>query len=323
MSNEYRHVCFKDLENYFKIDDYFSNLTDSEIKLIQKNLNVPSTDDIKQQQTGIVEGSYLQIKELVDSNNLNVSCRYIVNDFQTIYISNTGEVWGQDKNPSRIYSVLLTPISSNTFSNRVSLLENDILLKWEVLYDFTQEELKPGIFNKGKITYLKDQNNNSAYYDFKNVLFNVTLKSSEIQGLLQDVSINMYTFSKINQLRCEDNSESSSVINNQFEQDCYENVFLGDTNNNHFYGGFKKNLFAKGCQYCKFEWNTTNNKFIEKISYSQGSIQNAYVTGTSYDTYISKEFRMVNSLQGTEPIFIVTFIDGDTLATQIVKLEKA
>jgi hypothetical protein len=44
--NEYRHVCFKDLDNYFKRDDYFSDLTSQEKKLVRKNLGLSIVDDI-------------------------------------------------------------------------------------------------------------------------------------------------------------------------------------------------------------------------------------------------------------------------------------
>jgi type VI protein secretion system component Hcp len=97
-------------------------------------------------------------------------------------------------------------------------------------------------------------------------------------------------------------------------------VFLGTVRNNHFYGGFKKNIFAKGCEYNKFEWNMYNNVFTEKVNYTQGSIQNAYVASTSYDSFITKEFKMLHSLDNSEPVFVVTYLDGDTLTTQVLKL---
>jgi hypothetical protein len=64
--NEYRHVCFKDLKNYFKRDDYFGNLLDSEKKLIRENLQVASVDDIKERESGVAEGTYEEIKYLAD-----------------------------------------------------------------------------------------------------------------------------------------------------------------------------------------------------------------------------------------------------------------
>jgi hypothetical protein len=70
---------------------------------------------------------------------------------------------------------------------------------------------------------------------------------------------------------------------------------LGETVNNIFYGGFKNNIFISDCKYNKFEWNTSGNKFTSNITYAQGSIQNALVETSSYDSAISKEFKMLNN----------------------------
>lgn len=321
--NEYRHVCFKDLEKYRRKDDYFENLTKNEILLIRENLGISNNGFDSDEYNSIVYGTYDEINRRVKSNALELTNRYIITDFQTIYKSNTGEVWGLSNHPSKKYSIILTPVSSNTFDQRVILLEDNEPLNWEVYYDFTQEIID-GIPTKGKITYLRDSNNNSAYYDFKNILFRIKLRSSEVTSLLQDSDIDLYTFSKptSNPYVYEDNSDSPNVINNQFDKDCYENVFLGDiTNNNHFYGGFKKNLFLKNCQYNKFEWNTTNNIFTESVTYTSGSIENALMN-VSYDSAVSKELKMLYTLQESEPIFVLTFFDGDTLTNQVIKLMK-
>lgn len=318
--NDYRHVCFKDLENYFKRDDYFGNLTSPEKKLILENLGAASSLDIKEIELGVVEKTYEEIKTLADSSQLILKNRYIISDFQTIYTSNTGATWGIDVNPSKVYSIILTPASESTFDSRVSILHEGVPMNWEVRYDFTQETLLDGTLTKGRITYLKDQNNNSAYYDFKNYMFATELKSSEVTGLERDVTIPMFTFSKLESGVRYDNSDS--VFNNHFEEDCWENVIIGDASNNHFYGGFKKNLFLKGCEYNKFEWNTTNNKFKEKVSYTQGSIKGAIVDNTNYDSTISKEFKMLQTSTSSEPVFVVTYLDEDTLTTQVIRLNK-
>jgi hypothetical protein len=42
---------------------------------------------------------------------------------------------------------------------------------WEVEYDPTRKVLSDGVPTKGQITFLWDDNGNSAFYDFKNVRF--------------------------------------------------------------------------------------------------------------------------------------------------------
>lgn len=312
--NEYRHVCFKDLENYVKRDEYFGNLSEAELEQIRHNLNVPS----KTEAGNVCEGTYADIKRLVDQDNLNLGSTYVITDFQTIYKCDD-EVWGLEVQPSQVYKIILTPASSNSFNPVVSVLKDDVVMPWEVRYSFTPEAILDGIYTKGKITYLKDEKNNSAYYDFKNIKFKKTLLSSEVSGLIQDSILPMYTFSSLVDGVCVENS--SEAINNQFDQDCYGNVFMGNTKNNHFYGGFKNNLFIKDCQYNTFEWNTVNNKFTESVQHTKGTLQNATVNSTQYDTAINKEFKMVSTLNaGQAPVFVVTYIDGNTLTNQVTYL---
>ena len=58
--NEYRHVCLKDLENYFKKDQYFGDLSEEEIKLIQKNLgiNASSSGGTVVSEGNVIKASY-------------------------------------------------------------------------------------------------------------------------------------------------------------------------------------------------------------------------------------------------------------------------
>ena len=40
ISSEYRHVCYKDLDRFFKKDKYFSDLTEEEKNKIKENLGI-------------------------------------------------------------------------------------------------------------------------------------------------------------------------------------------------------------------------------------------------------------------------------------------
>lgn len=323
--NDYRHVCFKDLKNYFKRSDYFEEFTDYEKKLIRKNLEIPSINDVSEKVGGIIESTYKDLKELADSNSLNTFCTYIISDFQTIYESNVEingvkETWGTETNhPSTKYSIVLNPISKNQFSQNVEILEQGVAKNWIVRYDFNQETLSDGTLTKGKIIYLQDENNNSAYYDFKNIKFRVYLNAQDVITLSSNGYYDLYTFSYHSGNKFVENSKEA--YNNTFEINCYENVFLGETVNNVFYGGFKNNVFTSDCKFNKFEWNTFGNKFTSNITYTQGSIQNALVETSSYDSAISKELKMLNNQSGTSPIFVVTTLDADTLTTQISTIE--
>ena len=314
--NDYRHVCFKDLDNYWRKDDYFDNLSDSAKTQIKKNLGLDLFE------SKIIEADYETIKELADTNQLNLGNTYIVNDFQTIYLSNTNEVFGLDNVPSKVYSIILTPISENQFSKDVLVLENNIAKSWIVRYDFRQEVIN-GIKTKGKITYLQDQNNNVAYYDFKNIRTSMQLENSDYNSLLQSGNYLLYTFNKFENGEFVDSSDDSNIVNNIFEQNCYGNAFLSETQNNHFCGGFKNNLFTSVCKNNKFEWDTYNNKFVCNILNSHGTLNNALVTDVNliFDSSISKEFRMLQKIDNTiKPVIVAIYFDGETLTNQIVEL---
>ena len=80
MNNDYRHVCFKDLDNYLRKDLYFSDLTEKEKQLIRENLGL--ADD---PEGVIIKGSYMEIKQLADTRSLRMDTVYMMTDFQSIY----------------------------------------------------------------------------------------------------------------------------------------------------------------------------------------------------------------------------------------------
>lgn len=312
--NDYRHVCFKDLEGYFKKSDYLGGLSESEKKNIRNNLEVPSLEEVSSKLGGVVEGTYEEIKELVDTNQLNSFCVYVITDFQTIYKSNTNEVWGLNVEPSKIYQLVLNPISKHQFSKEIEIVENGVVKDWIVRYDFTQKIID-GVKTKGEIIFLQDENNNSAYYDFKNIKFEMHLTNSDVPALKNSGNYKLFTFSKYQNEQFIENS--LEAYNNQFDQNCYENVFLGTTNNNSFFGGFKRNLFIANCINNKFSWDTFGNKFTGNVMYTEGTLQNALVTTTIYDSAVSKEFKMLYDQIGAKPIFVITYLDASTLTPQV------
>ena len=79
MSN-YRHICFEDLKNYFKIADYFGNLSESEKQLIRENLQVPSIKTNLSQ--NVIYSTY------VKSTNYNSN---ISKEFKVVHTLNTSE----------------------------------------------------------------------------------------------------------------------------------------------------------------------------------------------------------------------------------------
>lgn len=317
--NDYRHVCFKDLENYWRKDEYFENLSPGEIIKIKTNLGLLSTRPIV--------GTYDEIKTILDSEEgLNISSTYIVTDFQTIYES-SGDVFGlgDGETSSKVYSIHLTPINNKQFSKDVQVAENGKAKSWIVRYDFDQKTLRDKngneIKTKGTITYLQDQNNNSAYYDFKNIKVRKHLNSSDYSSLTkEDGEYLLYTFNKFDGEKFIDCSDDIHIVNNTFEKNCANNIFLDTTCNNHFSGGFKNNIFFGTCENNKFDWDTANNIFKCDVTHTQGSVQNVTITNLSFfGDIVSKEFKLVYG-NINQSLYIVTYFDRDTLTNQIFKL---
>ena len=190
-----RHVCMSDLKKYLKRNDYLSGYTAIELALVRQNRGVTSSSG--SQDNDYIEGSYSEIEQIVLANQLVVGNKYIINDFQSIYISNTDDIWGGEINPSSLYKIVLTAISENQFDIRVNVISEKYKnsSKWIVEYMFDSELLKNSIKTKGRITYLRDEYNNSAYYDFKNIKFRRTQSELQKVGItIQNEYEVVYTF---------------------------------------------------------------------------------------------------------------------------------
>lgn len=245
-----RHIGVKDLENYLKKDDYLSGYSKSEQQEVRKNLGILEKGDIAeivksylQQSTKI---TYEGLLELVNNKQLAVGNTYIISDFQTIYKSNTDEVWGIDDNhPSKVYNIIVRAESESVLAKDVRILSDyySKSLLWEVQYDITPKTFDE-IQTKGTITYLKDENGNSAYFDFKNIQYrinntdyytfngsasNVTIKSGSTQNIFTNEAQN---------------------VNIDF--DCHNNFFDITIKNTNFTTGINKvvinnSLFSENC----------------------------------------------------------------------------
>lgn len=300
MNNDYRHVCFKDLENYFRKDLYFSDLTEKEKQLVRENLGI--ADD----PSGIIRGSYEEIKQLADTMSLRADSVYMITDFQSIYKVGD-QVLGLTVCPSKICTLILRPSTSQTFDSRVILLcsEDPTSLKWTVEYDFTQEDLD-GVKTKGKITYLKDQNNNSAFYDFKNVRFKRTQEELDLGPRTLSEGY-YYTFSN------GANDNSASVKNNHLAEGCTDIVFLDSSQNVTFEGDCHNLTFFQAASNDKFYYGTRNCYFQNPVNQIRGAVHDKTLAELT-STQCPKEFNVLNDKQ------VCVYLDPATETYQIVEL---
>lgn len=293
-----RWACADDLNNYFRIKDLLGGLTEMQKQILRENIGISTSEGGQSTPTSV---THKELTNLITNSNLTTGARYLITDFQTIYWSNVNATWGESVNPSAVYQIIVTAIDINKLDPRVVIVgHND----WVVEYDPTIQTLTDGTKTKGKITYLKDSNNNQAYYDFKNIKFNRTYNGQ---------SVDLYTFSYFKDGNVLDASETSQVHNNAFAEDCYNNVFIGDTYYNTFEADCYNNSFYSGCHDCSFKWETVNNIFYESVVDLSGTIAGKTVPAGQniFSSTVTKYIHNVN-----ENTIMVHF-DPDTYAQQI------
>ena len=303
-----RYACLYDLNNYFKKKDLLGGLTEIEQQQLRKNIGIIDYTG-EGGQTKPLELAYSTLINYISRKALITGARYIITDFQTIYSSNTYNetgkkiTWGATINPSPTFRLIATAITADRLDPRVVIEGKD----WTVEYDVTSETLEDGVSTKGKITYLRDSNNNSAFYDFKSIRFRRDNESGLQSG-------DYYTFSDITDGVITDSTELHNTKNNVIKHGSINNVFLGDTYNNIIETDCVNNTFIKGCHDTILKWNSVNNVFYEPVCYTEGSIYNkTFKAGdTSLAMTITKTIQKVNEAT------IISYLDPITYAYQII-----
>lgn len=302
-----RWACSEDLKNYFRIRDLLGGLTEDQYKVIRANLGINVSEGGQQTPT---ELTHAQLEMLISNNALTTGARYIISDFQTIYLNNVGTVWGQpgSEHESMIMPLLVTAVNTSTLDPRVLILSH---LNHYAEYDVSSETIQ-GVKTKGKITKMISPNNNSAPYDFISVRFRRTYKDG-----VQDVTRDLFTFSTVLGDQVINNYTSISVHNNHLGHNCWNNVFIGDTYYNNFDADCTGNTFYSGCHDCHFKWESVNNDFFEEVVDVTGTIANKTVQ-VGDDKLSSAITKYIHIVQDRT---IVTFLDPVTYAWQIVDMD--
>ena len=296
ISSEYRHVCYKDLDRFFKKDKYFSDLTEEEKNKIKENLGISDA-------ASIIVGTYEELEKLVNSSKLLLGQKYLLTDFQTIYPIEYEVVGTNDSRfPSHTYAILLTAVGVNAFDPKVILLSEDGTPShlWEVRYDFTKTKLIANAYNKGQITYLKDEFRNSAYFDFKNI----RIKHDDIY---------YYTFDNDG----EDASSSGLVTDVTLSYGCNNNIFVGETYNMYLEADCRNNLFlGDGQDTCHLLNNSSDNVFHVSVVNLTGRMSEL----NTEDNIISNSDIFKTITQAGNK-YILSYLDQDTLTMQYKELE--
>ena len=311
-NNDFRHVCYKDLKNYIERDKYFSDFTKEEIELIQKNLGIVNNQDQSYNPTVII-GTYDEIYNQASISNLKIGYKYVIKDFRSIYSDEDGNICGTDNfMPSKEYTMFLTPSSTSTFDKRVQIVNGDLStanpIDWIVEYDIRKKIFSNGTTSKGTITYLKDTNNNSAYYDFKNIKFKKRLEDLNKGATTYNEDTYLYTFDNGG------NDASNSICkNNHLEYGAYRNVFLGNTQNVTLSADCHDNIFFKNCENCNFDYGTYNNYFKDNVIRCSGSVHEKELDSITSNNY-PKRFDILEDRE------VMVYLDPHTQTYQLAQL---
>ena len=311
-NNAFRHVCYKDLKNYIERDKYFSDFTKEEIELIQKNLGIVNNQDQSYNPTVII-GTYDEIYNQASISNLKIGYKYVIKDFRSIYLDEDGNICGTDNfMPSKEYTMFLTPSSTSTFDKRVQIVNGDLSManpiNWIVEYDIRKKTFSNGTTNKGTITDLKDTNNNSAYYDFKNIKFKKRLEDLNKGATTYNEDTYLYTFDNGG------NDASNSICkNNHLEYGAYRNVFLGNTQNVTLSADCHDNIFFKNCENCNFDYGTYNNYFKDNVIRCSGSVHEKELDSITSNNY-PKRFDILEDRE------VMVYLDPHTQTYQLAQL---
>lgn len=316
-----RYACIHDLNNYFKKKDLLGGLTELEQGQLRKNIGIIDYTG-EGGQAKPIDITYAVLNDSISKKSLITGARYIITDFQTIYSSNVSNslnqkiTWGISINPSPIWKLIVTAITNNRLDPRVVI--DDLKMKDCVIeYDVTKHTLEDGIDTKGKITFMRDINDNSAYYDFKNIKFRRTaLEFANTNIYLGSSYGDFFTFSDLTNGIITDSSEFFNTKHNVLKSGCTNNIFLGDTYNNILESECRNNSFLGGCHDSILRWNSVDNLFNETVCYMEGSLYNKIfpIGDTSLSMSITKTIHKVNEAT------IISFLDPMTYAYQIIKI---
>lgn len=303
-NNQFRHVCLKDLENYIKRDEYFSDFSDEEKAIIKKNLGITTSGEFSEYDPIVHLLTYETVLQLKEYEELKVGHVYVIQDFQTIYSDGSNGVM-----KGKTYWLFLHPTSNTTFDPRVGIFcpedSNNNCSKWTVEYDIARSEVATGEYNKGTITYLKDQNNNEAFYDFKNIKFKKTL--DELKDFPKTYTKDTYFYTFDNDGL--DGSEHGWK-NNRLGKGAIRNIFLNDTENTSIESDCHDNVFAGGCINSRFGYGTFKNIFKDTVYNCIGVLNNAKV-GHEANGF---NYKRIDDFSDK---YAITYLDKDTETFQV------
>ena len=215
-----------------------------------------------------IEITYDDLVALKDSGVLTQGSKYRIIDYVTDFkSSNSNRQSGLHQ-----FDIIVTASSNNSLyaDATVELHKDDVyfdaeqLRRWKIKYS-----LSSSTFKKGEIKYMRDEKDNEADFDFKNIMFKA--EAAEFTHLDSDTFF--YLFSSVDSYTGEKNVKDHSLTDN-VKRNSYKNAsgylsfFCVKKSLIGTYGSIMGNIVERGASVKIFENNTAlqnniiNNKFI-------------------------------------------------------------
>ena len=170
------------------------DLTNEERKQVKENIGIAES---------VISTTWADLKERKDSGTLIPGQYYEINDYKT---TTTQE---NTKSAEHYFNILVEATSTTELNNEAKAIIsyrdtyfNGIELnKWIILYDIENNQDKYAwadpVNGRGTIYYLKDEWNNEAWYDFKNIQFLRNCNDEKYSWIGLEENQYFYTFSRI------------------------------------------------------------------------------------------------------------------------------
>lgn len=170
------------------------DLTNEERKQVKENIGIAES---------VISTTWADLKERKDSGTLIPGQYYEINDYKT---TTTQE---NTKAAEHYFNILVEATSTTelnseakaTISNRDTYFNGIELNKWIIRYDIENNQTKyawaDSVNGRGTIYYLKDEWNNEAWYDFKNIQFLRNCSDEKYSWIGLEGNQYFYTFSRI------------------------------------------------------------------------------------------------------------------------------
>ena len=170
------------------------DLTNEERKQVKENIGIAES---------VISTTWADLKERKDSGTLIPGQYYEINDYKTTTIQEN------TKAAEHYFNILVEATSTTelnseakaTISNRDLYFSGIELNKWIVRYDIENNQTKYAwadpVNGRGTIYYLKDEWNNEAWYDFKNIQFLRNCNDEKYSWIGLEENQYFYTFSRI------------------------------------------------------------------------------------------------------------------------------